>query len=130
MAKKKPEKIDFSTLTEGKDKQILDVSKIIEDMTPNYNITYSPEKDYWLPITALVITGAIGTGLIFMYNKIAVSLGTFKNVFTHFSSEQISDAYFRFGREILSQVRSVGTYIYLPLIPILAFIIYSHYKKK
>ena len=69
-------------------------------------------------------------GLVLMYFFMSVRLDVFQKTVTHLSSEQLIAGYFSFQQRIIGQIAQIGGYIYAPIVPMLAIIIWNYIQKR
>ena len=113
----------------AKDKETIEKIDFNELVEPSKKIIHVHEKDYWLPVLSLIIIGSIGLGLVFLYFKMLVPLDVFNSCVPQSSSATLLDSYFKFQKGIMNQILQIGSYIYAPLVPIFAIIIWNYIKK-
>ena len=88
------------------------------------------EKDYILPVVAIIVVGLIAVGLVILYFSMTVKIDVFKNTVSHITSEQLIDSYFSFQQKIIGQIAQIGGYIYAPIVPMLGIIVWNYIQRR
>ncbi|MCF6334360.1 MAG: hypothetical protein L3J12_01280 [Spirochaetales bacterium] len=88
------------------------------------------EKDYILPVVAIIVVGLIAVGLVILYFYMTIKIDVFKDISSHLASEELVDNYFSFQQRIIGLVAQIGGYIYAPIVPMLGIIVWNYIQKR
>lgn len=112
---------------EKEQKETIDIEKLFS--SENRKIEQI-DKPHWVPAIFLVLFGAVAAILVFAFFRMSLTLTEYKACVAGLTNKELVDGYFTFHRSIVAQLMNIGAYIYGPLVPILAIVLYNYISKK